>query len=131
MEQQLDFEFLNFDRELGDLRDAAANLQNSLAEFGPALCAYIEALNTLNAHMMGRLEPFLRRLRDSGEVRQSLREPREWSKCQRAAAHSGAARDTVHPHPHQSQTGEATRPVGVHSRLGWACAHAQKGRRSF
>jgi hypothetical protein len=53
---------LNFDRELGNLRDAEINLRRVAAGPGPELYAYIEALKLLNAEMSGGLDPFMRRL---------------------------------------------------------------------
>ena len=93
---QHDFEFLNFDRELDNLRGAATNLQNASVECGPALRAYIKALKTLNAEMLGRLEAFRRGFRDLEEARQYLHRPRQQQRCQRAGSHSQAAKDAVH-----------------------------------
>lgn len=94
MEQKLDFEFLNFDRALGRLREAQTNFQNASVEFAPALRAYIKALKTLNAEMLGRLDPLLRGL-DPSQVIQTLCGPCERQKGRGAAAHSQAAPDTV------------------------------------
>jgi hypothetical protein len=65
MEQKLDFGSLNFDRGLGDLRQAEKNFRNASAVFEPELRAYIEALKTLNTEMLAGLDSFLGR---SGEA---------------------------------------------------------------
>ncbi len=96
MGQKLDFELLNFDRELGNLDQAVTDLQKAPPGCGPELSAYTQALKTLNAEMLERLEPLLRRLQDSGEARPSLRGPQERGKCQGMAAHSQVARDAIH-----------------------------------
>ena len=110
MEQQLDFKFLNFDRELDELRAAAGNLQNASAECGPALRVYIKALKTLNAEILGSLDPFLRGLRDPQEARQCLHRPRKQPRCQRAGSHSPAANDAVPATP--ARISKRARPPG-------------------
>jgi len=88
MEQNIDFEFLNFDRELDNLRLAAAKLQDSSAGCGPPLRAYIKALKTLNKEVLGRLDPLLHELRENGGADQSSHGGRP--SCQGGAAHSPA-----------------------------------------
>jgi hypothetical protein len=113
MGQKLDFECLNFDRELSNLREAAANLQSESVACRPALVAYIEALKTLSAEMLGRLDPILRALRDSRGARQSLGKQGERRQCQGAAAQSQTARDTVHPASTPISNGRGRRRIGA------------------
>jgi hypothetical protein len=88
MEHKADWESLNFEGELGDLQEAARNLQIASTGFGPGLRAYIKALKTLNAEMLGRLRR-LGEAREAGAKRNGLRERR---RCQRTAAARGAVR---------------------------------------
>jgi hypothetical protein len=63
MEQDLDFGSLNFDRGLGDLRQAEKNFRSASPGFEPELRAYIKALQTLNAEMLAGLDSFLGQVR--------------------------------------------------------------------
>jgi hypothetical protein len=92
MAQRLDFEFPDFDDRLGDLRAAAANLQVAAGEYGTPLRAYIRALKTLNAEMLGRLGPLLRALRDAEDARRRVHERIERRSCQGAGSHPQAVK---------------------------------------
>jgi hypothetical protein len=94
MRQKLGFGFLNFDRELGSLCEAATNLEKAPAGCEPALNAYIQALKTLNTAMLGLLDSHLRG--NPGEALPSLRGPRGRRECHGIAVQSQAVRDAVH-----------------------------------
>lgn len=96
MAPKLDFEFpQNFDRELGNLRAAAKNVQNAPAELGLELRAYIDALKRLNAEMLGSLDPFLRALAEAKEGVHGLNGPPERRMCQGPVARAHLAEDIV------------------------------------
>ena len=91
MERRIDFELLNFDRELGSLREAVTNLQDASAKCGPPLRAYIKALKTLNTEMLGRLKPLLRRLGRAETARPNLGGLRGRQSCRGVVARERAA----------------------------------------
>lgn len=86
MGRKLDLEILNFDRELGDLRDAVRKLEKASAKCGPALHAYIQALKTLNRSVSGSVDPLLRGLRNIGKAREGFRAQSMRRKCPGTAA---------------------------------------------
>jgi hypothetical protein len=107
MALKLDFEFpQNFDRELGNLRAAAKNVQNASAELGPGLRVYINALKTLNAEMLGSLDRFYGAWEKPEKLATST--ARRSGGCVRGPSPVHIRRRSLSAaHPHRSQTGEA------------------------
>jgi hypothetical protein len=77
MEQKLDWEFLNWDKELGSVRKAVRNLRNVSVEAGPEVRAYIKALKALNAEMSRRLDLYQGGTGTPGKARRSLHKTRK------------------------------------------------------